>query len=540
MTDAIAMRSAREPGPAVHVPSALNVAREFIDLPAERYGDALAYVCDDRRVSFTQLRALVNRMGNALAGFGVEMEQRVGILLPNVPEFVAAFFGAIKIGAVPIAISTVVAPDEQAFLLADSRARALIVAAPLWQSLRERRADFPFLRHLLVLGGCDRRADEHDLGVSLAAQQDDLQPAPTTCDDVAFWLHTSGSTGTPKWAVHLQRNMLYAEQVYARPFVGLRPGDVVLAGGPCFHAYALGLTTYFSLRAGATVVLNSQRSTPERVFELIACHRVTVLAVVPTLYAQLLQAAGMQPEVDLSSLRVCLSAAEPLPAELQRRWMDRFGLEILDGIGTTEALHIFISNCAGAVRLGSSGRAVPGYEVRLLDEEGREVPDGEIGNLCIKGGSLFAGYWNRHEVNQRVLQGAWYHTGDKYTRDAEGFYWYCGRADDMLRVSGHWVSPAEVEACLMTHSAVLECAVVGGLDADELTKPRAFVVLREGATASVDLAEELKAHVKARIAPYNYPRWVEFVRDLPKTATGKIQRYRLREIVMHGERSQRT
>jgi len=521
-------RSARESEPSIDIPRSLNVAHEFIELPAEQYGETIAYVCDDRRLSFAELRRLVNRTGNALAALGVEMEQRVGILLPNVPEFVASFFGAIQIGAVPIAISTVIAPAERAFLLADSRARALIVAAPLWPSLRERRAEFPFLRHVLVFDGADLRPGEHDFGALLAAAGEDLQAAPTTADDVAFWLHTSGSTGTPKWAVHLQRNMLYAEQLYARPFLDLRPGDVVLAGGPCFHAYPLGLTTYFSLRAGATVVLNSQRATPARVFELIARHRVTVLAVVPTLYAQLLQAASHLPDVDLSTLRLCLSAAEPLPAELQRRWMKRFALEILDGIGTTEALHIFISNRIGAVRFGSSGRAVPGYEVRLLDEEGREVSDGEIGSLCIQGGSLFAGYWNRHEVNRRVLQGPWYHTGDKYTRDADGFYWYCGRADDMLRVSGHWVSPAEVESCLVTHPAVLEAAVVGRPDADELIKPRAFVVLREGTRASDELAEELKAYVKSRIAPYNYPRWVEFVGDLPKTATGKIQRYKLR------------
>jgi len=520
--------SSQRPDPhrEVDVPRLLNVAHRYVDLPAADHPDDIAYVCDDRTVSYAELFRLVNRMGNALSRLGIEMEQRVGLLLPNVPEFVAAFFGAIKIGAVPIALSTMITPDEQTFLLADSRAKALIVAPALWASLRGRRAELPFLKHVLILDGADVWSDEHDLRALLAAAGDDLEPAPTCCDDVAFWLHTSGSTGTPKWAVHLHRNMLYAEQLYARPFVGLRRGDVVLAGGPCFHAYPLGLTTYFALGAGATVVLNSQRTTPARVFELVARHRVTILAVVPTLYAQLLasDAAG----VDFSTLRVCLSAAEPLPAELQRRWMERFGLDILDGIGTTELLHIFISNRAGSVRLGSSGRAVPGYEVRLLDEQGVEVLDGEIGNLCVKGGSLFAGYWNRHEVTQSVLQGPWYSTGDKYTRDADGYYWYRGRADDMLRVSGHWVSPAEVESCLVTHPAVLEAAVVGKRDADELVKPQAFVVLREGAAANEALAEELKEHVKNRMAPYNYPRWIEFVGDLPKTATGKIQRYRLR------------
>jgi len=327
--------------------------------------------------------------------------------------------------------------------------------------------------------------------------------------------------------MHLQRNPLYAEQLYAAPIVGLQPGDRVLSAGPCFHAYPLGLTTYFPLRAGATVVLNSERPTPARIFDLIEAHGITVFVGVPTLYAQMLQAAASGAQ-QLSSVRICLSAAEPLPAELYRRWQERFGVEILDGIGTTEALHVFISNRQGHVRAGSSGTAVDGYEVRLLDEQGGEVGQGEIGNLAVKGGSIFAGYWHQQAVSQRTLQGAWYHTGDKYSRDADGFYWYRGRADDMLRVSGHWVSPAEVESALMEHPSVLEAAVVGKADVDELIKPLAFVIVRAGVEPSGSLVQELQAHVKATIAPYNYPRWIEFVAELPKTATGKIQRYKLR------------
>jgi benzoate-CoA ligase family protein len=516
------------PVPRVSIPRDFNIAAEYIDRPAALHGSRTAYLCGDERVTYAGLRGLVNRTGNALAALGVQIEQRVAILLPNQPAFVAAFFGAAKIGAVAAPISTAVAADEQLFLLNDSRAPVLVVSAPLWAALRPRRAALPFLRHILIVDGDSQAADEHAFPSLLDAASPELEPAPTTSDDVAFWLHTSGSTGTPKWAMHLHRNMPFAERCYAAPFINLRPDDVVLAGGPCFHAYPLGLTTYFALAAGATVVLNRERPTPARIFALIKEHAVTVFAGVPTLYAQMLHAAEAGEPTDLSSVRLCLSAAEPLPADLYRRWRDRFGVELLDGIGTTEALHVFISNRAGDVRPGSSGRPVPGYDVCLRDESGAGVPPGEIGNLAIRGDSLFAGYWNRHDTTRRVLQGEWYHTGDKYSTDADGFYWYRGRADDMLRVSGHWVSPAEVEAALISHPDVIEAAVVGKADADELIKPQAFVILRAGVEPTERLADDLKTHVKSRIAPYSYPRWIEFITDLPKTATGKIQRYKLR------------
>jgi benzoate-CoA ligase len=515
--------------PSVAVPRSLNLATEYVDKPvAEGHGARVAYVHAGGQMSYAELQARVNQAGNVLAGLGVRMEERVALLLPNLPEFVAAFFGAIKIGAVATPLSTAVPVAEQAFLLADSRARVLVASAPLWAALRGQRTQFPLLRHVLIVDGEPEKGEE-DFVRLLDGASGELDAAPTTCDDVAFWLHTSGSTGTPKWAVHLQRNPLYAEQLYARPIIDLRPDDVVLPSGPCFHAYPLGLATYFPLRAGAAVVLNRERPTPARMFQLIREQRVTVFAAVPTLYAQMLHAAEAGEAADLGSVRICLSAAEPLPADLAVRWRERFGVEILDGIGTTEALHVFISNRAGESRPGSSGKAVPGYDVRLVDEEEADVAPGEIGNLAIRGGSLFRGYWNRHETNLQVLRGAWYHTGDKYARDADGYFWYQGRADDMLRVSGHWVSPAEVEAVLITHRAVLEAGVVGKADADELIKPKAFVVLRDTSTPSDELAEDLKALVKSTLAPYNYPRWVEFVSELPKTATGKIQRYKLRE-----------
>ncbi|MFN0070551.1 MAG: benzoate-CoA ligase family protein [Chloroflexota bacterium] len=507
-----------------------NIASEYIDAPADRFGGATAYVCDDQRVSYAELQFEVGRVGNALRALGVEMEQRVALLLPNIPEFVTSFFGAARIGAVAAPMSTAVPADEQIFLLADSRAQVLIAHAALWAPLRARRGELPFLRHVLLIDGPPGEEGERQFEDVVLAASPDCPVAPTTEDDVAFWLHTSGSTGTPKWAMHAHRDMPYAEREYARPIVGLGSDDVVLAGGPCFHAYPLGLTTYFALAAGASVVLHRERSTPARIAELISRHRVTVFAGVPTLYALLLAALDGGLQGDLSSVRLCLSAAEPLPAELLRRWRARFGIEILDGIGTTEALHVFMSNRQGDVRDGSSGRALPGYEIRLVDDGGASVGTGEIGNLVISGGSVFIGYWNRIDTSRRTLQGSWYFTGDKYSRDADGYFWYHGRADDMLRVSGHWVSPTEVEGALMTHPAVLEAAVVGQADGDELIKPKAFVILRADApTPTEALATELKDHVKATIAPYNYPRWIEFVTELPKTATGKIQRYKLRE-----------
>ncbi len=522
--------TAAAPAPSVHIPRAYNIATAYIDdVVTPDRADRTAYICGDERITYAALRDRVNRAGNALRALGVEMEQRVALLLPNQPEFVVAFFGAAKIGAVAAPISTAVTAGEQVFLLNDSRARALVAAGPLWQALRSRRGELPFLKHILLVDGTPQAPDEHAFAALTAAAAPELAAAPTTGDDMAFWLHTSGSTGTPKWAMHLHRNVPYAEQVYAAPVIGLRPDDVLFASGPLFHAYPLGLATYFALKAGATVVLNRERPTPARVFDTIARYRVTVFAAVPTLYAQLLHAAEAGEPADFTSVRLCLSAAEPLPADLYRRFRARFGVEVLDGIGTTEALHVFMSNRLGDVRPGSSGRPVPGYDVRLLDDEGNDVPPGEIGNLVVRGGSICAGYWNRHDTNRRVFRGEWYVTGDKYSRDVDGYYWYRGRADDMLRVSGHWVSPAEVEAVLVTHPAVLEAAVVGKADADGLIKPRAFVVLREGFAPEAELARALQEHVKQHMAPYNYPRWVEFVGELPKTATGKIQRYKLRE-----------
>jgi benzoate-CoA ligase len=507
----------------------LNIASEYIDRPvAEGHGGRTALRCPDtgETLTYAEQRTLVHRAAGALAAAGVELEQRVAVLLPDSPAWLAAFYGAIKLGAVPVPLNTILPASDYVYLLNDSRARALVVDPGIWANLRERRSELPFLRRVFVTG--ETGAGETAWETALQEAPAELQTAPTTCDDIAFWLYSSGSTGAPKGVVHLQHDMLICEQLYSRPILSLGERDVVLSAGKLFHAYGLGNSSYFPFAAGASVVLFPGRVTPQAMFDLIARERVTVFFGVPTLYAQMLQAAETGAAGDCSSLRLCVSAAEPLPAEIVRRWKARFDVDILDGIGTTEALHIFISNREGKVRPGSSGQPVPGYDVRIVDEQGADVPSGEIGNLEIRGDSTLAYYWNQHERTKQTIRGEWVATGDKYYQDEDGYFWYAGRSDDMLKVGGRWVSPAEVEAALIEHTSVLEAAVVAQKDADDLIKPKAYVILREGVAGSDGLAAELQDFVKARIAPYKYPRWIEFVPELPKTVTGKIQRYKLR------------
>jgi benzoate-CoA ligase len=371
------------------------------------------------------------------------------------------------------------------------------------------------------------------------AQSPWCEPAETSRDDVAFWLYSSGSTGFPKGAVHLHHDMVYSTELYARPILGIHGEDITFSAAKLFFAYGLGNNLYFPFSVGATAVLYPGRPAPDKMFEVLATCRPSIFYGVPTLYAAMLQLADAGESREgsrgsagldqaLSSVRVCVSAGESLPAPIFHRWKEKFGLEILDGIGSTELLHIFISNRMGEVRPGSSGKIVPGYEARILDEEGRILPQGQVGNLLIKGDSAAPYYWNKHRKTTETMLGEWIKTGDKYYQDPDGYFWYCGRSDDMLKVGGIWVAPVEVENALIGHPAVLECAVVGAMDTDELVKPKAYVVLKTGYPASNDLAEELKAYVKESIAPYKYPRWIEFIPELPKTATGKIQRFRLR------------
>jgi benzoate-CoA ligase family protein len=514
--------------PTVQLPDVFNVATEFIDRHlAEGRASRTALHCEGHSLTYGQVAEMVNRVGNALRDLGVEMENRVLLLLYDGPEFVAGFFGAIKSGAVPVAVNTMMRAQDYAYFLNDSRAKVLIAHRPLWDEVAKVRDQLTYLRHVVIIG--EPEPGQHAFDDWLARASPALEPAPTSKDDTAFWLYSSGSTGFPKGAVHLQHDMVYCADLYARQVLGIGPDDVTFSAAKLFFAYGLGNNLYFPFRVGASAILHPGRPLPETMFDIISRQRPTIFFGVPTLYAGMLAMRDAEKTYDLSSLRLCVSAGESLPPELFKRWQERFGVEILDGIGTTEILHIFISNRAGHVKPGSSGTVVPGYEARIVDEDGNPVKPGDIGNLLVKGESTCAYYWNQHEKTKRTIMGEWIATGDKYSQDAEGYYWYAGRSDDMLKVGGIWVSPIEVENTLMQHPAVFEAAVVGHADDDRLIKPKAFVVLHEGYSPAPALEEELQVFVKDKIAPYKYPRWIAFLSELPKTATGKIQRFKLRQ-----------
>ncbi len=510
------------------IPRQFNAAAWFVDRHV-REGRAarLAISHRGRRLTYGDVAAGVNRVGNALKRLGLRMEQRVLVLLPDCPEFVYAFWGALKIGAVPIPTNTLLHSRDYEYILNDSRAEVAIVGEELAPAIEGVRSRLPYLRHLVVAG----RAGPGQLALEdvVADEPDELAPAATTQDDVAFWLYTSGTTGTPKAAVHLHHDMVVCCDGFGRAVLEIGPDDRTFSVAKLFFAYGLGNALYFPFHVGATTVLYPGRPEPGRVFEIITGERPTLFFAVPTAFAALLQVPDAQRRYDLSSVRLCVSAGEPLPKALYERWLERFGLEILDGIGSTEMCHTFIANRRGKARPGSSGTLVPGYDARIVDDEGREVPVGDVGHLLVKGDSACACYWNQHERTKQTIQGEWLRTGDKYRRDADGYFWYAGRTDDMIKAGGMWVSPAEVESALAEHPAVVEAGVVGAADRDELVKPLAFVVLARDRAPSPALEDELKAFVKQRLAPYKYPRWIVFVPELPKTATGKIQRFRLRE-----------
>jgi benzoate-CoA ligase family protein len=432
-------------------------------------------------------------------------------------------FGAIKIGAVPVCLNTLLRPKDYEYMLNDSRARVLIVDAALLPMIEEIRSRLDFVETVVVAQG---PAPQGTLSFETitGAQCPTLDPAPTSRDDTAFWLYSSGSTGDPKGTVHLQHDMVFCARTYGEQILKLRREDVCFSAAKLFFAYGLGNGLYLPFSVGATAVYLPDRPTPQAVYATVARHRPTIYFGVPTLFSQMLEVEG-----PLDGVRLCVSTGEALPADVLNRWHTRFALEIADGIGSTEMCHIFISNMPGEVRAGSTGRLVPGYEARIVDDQLADLPAGEIGTLLVKGDSSAVAYWNKHEKTKHTMVGEWLDTGEKFYQDEEGWFYYGGRTDDMLKVGGIWVSPAEVGASIIAHQAVLECAVVGKADGEGLVKPKAYVVLKEGHHPSVDLEKGIKEHVKTKLAHYKFPRWVEFVGALPKTATGKIQRYRLRE-----------
>ncbi len=512
----------------LELPARYNAAETFIDAHRGVRDERIAIRCQGISVTYRELGSNVDRAGNVFRSLGIGIEQRIVIVCLDSPAFVYAFFGAIKIGAVPVPTNTLLSPRDLRYILDDSRAVAVVVSAPLLPKVLEARTGLERLRHVIVTGAPSSGA-AISLEEAMAAADDELSPADTTPDDACFWLYSSGTTGFPKGAVHLQHDMQVCADTYGRHVLATSADDRHFTVSPLFHAYGLGNGVFFPFRVGASTVYKPERATPELVYSLITAERPTILFTAPTFYAALLAYPEEGFAYDLSSLRFCVSAGEALPKPLFDAWRRRFGTEILDGIGSTEMLHIFISNFPGRAKGGTSGTVVPGYRARIVDDDERELPPGETGNLWVSGDSACAYYWNKHEKTKATIRGEWMVTGDKYHLDGDGYYTYEGRSDDMLKVSGQWVSPAEVEAALMDHPAVLECGVVGVKDRDELIKPKAFVLLKEGRAASDVLADELKAFVKGRITPYKYPRWVEFVSELPKTATGKIQRFRLRE-----------
>jgi benzoate-CoA ligase family protein len=509
------------------LPAQFNAATWFVDRNvAEGRGTTPAFSYEGRTLTYGDVLDLVNRTGNALAEIGVEPEHRVLMLCLDTPEFIGTFWGAIKIGAVPIPTNTLMRTADYLYFLNDSRARVAVVSAALLAEAGPALAEAKYLKHVLVAGDAPGRYLSFEDRIAKASST--LTAAETSRDDPAYWQYSSGSTGFPKGAVHLQHDMVMCCETYGKQVLGIRPTDRVFSAAKLFFAYGLGATGFLPMSVGAQAMLYPQRPTPEGVFEAITRYRPTLFFGIPTLFAAMLAVKDAEKRFDASSLRLCVSAGEALPEELYNRWRARFGVEIVDGIGTTEIGYIFISNRPGHTRPGSTGVAVPGYELAIVDDEGRPVPRGEIGNIRVKGDSTMAYYWNKHEKTKETLFGQWIQTGDKYYQDEGGYYWYCGRSDDMLKVGGIWVSPVEVEATLIRHDAVLEAAVVGREDTDRLVKPHAYVVLKDPAAAGDKLADELKLFVKDKIAPYKYPRWIEFVTDLPKTATGKIQRFKLR------------
>ena len=511
-------------------PREYNAARDFIErnLTAGR-GEQVAFRDPRHSLTYGGLERESARLANLLRAEGLVQEDRVALLVLDGVDFPVIFWGAIRAGVVPVALNTMLTSEQVRYVLEDSRAKGLFLSAPLLESLRPALADLPHLRRIFLLDG------EEEPGMTayhpaLAAQPQSFAPVRTCCDEVAFWLYSSGSTGSPKGVPHVHKALMETARLYGEGILQLSENDVVFSAAKLFFAYGLGNAMSFPMAVGAQTLLWPARPTPADVFRVLEEGEVTVFYGVPTLYAAMLAHLERTPGlVALPKLRLCVSAGEALPAEIGRAWQSRFGVDIIDGVGSTEMLHIFLSNRPGDVVYGTSGRAVPGYDLRLVGEDGRPVDDtDEVGELLVRGSSAAAGYWNQRDKSRRTFEGEWTHTGDKYTVDEEGRYHYCGRTDDMFKVSGQWVSPFEVEQALIAHESVLEAAVVAYEDDQGLTKPRAFIVLKAGAPDDA-LRSSLQTHVKDRIGRSKYPRQIAFVDSLPKTATGKIQRFKLRD-----------
>jgi 4-hydroxybenzoate-CoA ligase len=507
-----------------------NASVYFLDRQATgAQADHPAFIEADgkqRTITYRQLSERAAAVGDIYRRHGIRREDRVAMLVLDEIEFPIIFWGSVRVGVVPVAINTLLATDVYASILNDSRARVLFVSATLLPVVSPLLSNHPWLEKIFVIGG---DATSHlDFGAELE-QSTQIESVATSADETAFWLYSSGSTGQPKGVRHVHGSLQFTADTYGQSVLGITSADVVYSAAKFFFAYGLGNAMTFPMSVGATTVLLAGRPTPDAVIALLNKYTPSIFCGVPTLYAATiayLESGAAQCE---AKLRRCISAGEALPEDIGNQWQRITGCEILDGVGSTEMLHIFLSNAPGDVVYGTSGVAVPGYELRLVDEQGEEVGVGEVGELLVNGDSAASDYWNQREKSRNTFEGVWTRTGDKYERNERGRLIYCGRTDDMFKVSGIWVSPFEVEQALVSHSAVLEAAVVPARDADELEKPKAFVVLKNASTDTDTLADTLKEHVKERIGKWKYPRWVEVVDELPKTATGKIQRFKLRD-----------
>ena len=511
-----------------------NAVSDFVDAHvASGRAEKIAFIDPDRSLTYDELHARSIRFAHALRLLGVRQENRVALLLHDTVDTPVAFWGTVRAGSVAIPLNTLLSAAQYAYILGDARATALIASAPLAQAIWPIVDRLPHLETVILVGD-DVRASlpgrpVHLFEELIAAACGTPFAADTLSDEVAFWLYTSGSTGDPKGVKHVHTSLMATARLFGQGVLGIGEDDVVFSAAKLFFAYGLGNAMTFPLSVGATSVLLPQRPTPDSVLAIMRRYRPSIFYAVPSLYINLLAHKDIGKGAGSDRLRICVSAGEALPAHIGERWREVVGVDIIDGIGSTELLQTFLSNRPGDIRYGSTGKPVPGYETRIVDETGRELPPGEIGELIVRGPSAGEGYWNQRAKSRRTFAGEWTYTGDKFRRDADGYHYYCGRTDDMFKVSGMWVSPFDVETALISHEAVLEAAVIGKRDDDGLIKPKAFLVLKNGYTADERLFELLKAHVKEKAGLWKYPRWIEMRSDLPRTATGKIQRFKLRD-----------
>jgi benzoate-CoA ligase family protein len=524
----------------IEFPERFNMADYFLyhNLEEGRENKVCLYF-KDRTYTYGEAARMSNRAGNALRACGAEIEDRVLIVLPDCPEFVWTWFGAARIGAVITMVNPLLPADDYRYYLEYTRARVAIVHESFIKSFVEAAHGATYLRSVLVVRNEDAVDEERiapkesrvkflSFNETVPAQPVACRAADTHRDDIAIWLFTSGSTGHPKGAVHLQHDLPYNTEVFAKQAMGVNENDLTVSVPKLFFGYATGTNLLFPFAVGGATALFAERSTPEKMFEVIERYRPTILTTVPTMINSMLNVEGATAN-DLSSIRFCYSAGEALPIELYQRWKKTFDVEICDGIGSAEMFHIYITNRPGEVMPGSLGRIVEGYEAKIVGADDGEVAMGEMGTLKIKGDSAALCYWNAHEKSKETFAGDWCTSGDQFHVDAEGYYWYHGRTDDMLKVGGVFVAPAEIENCLLQHEAVMECAVVGHDAGDNLVKPKAFIVPREGHEPNEELAVAIQDFAKSKLALYKYPRWIEFITSLPKNDRGKIDRKLLKK-----------